>query len=98
MFELSVGLSLLLQLILNSMHKYQPRIHIVKTKNDKDICVNQKIGDQFSTHIFPETQFMAVTAYQNQQVCNSSNTTAYFSYLARMWLVIVATSIDTQSL
>jgi len=57
-----------LQLILNSMHKYQPRIHIVKTKADKTFSVQQKIGDRFSTHIFPETQFMAVTAYQNQQV------------------------------
>lgn len=57
-----------MQLILNSMHKYQPRIHIVKTKADKTFSVQQKIGDRFSTHIFPETQFMAVTAYQNQQV------------------------------
>ena len=62
-----------LQLILNSMHKYQPRIHIVKTKADKTFSVQQKIGDRFSTHIFPETQFMAVTAYQNQQVLKCNN-------------------------
>lgn len=62
------------QLILNSMHKYQPRIHIVKTKADKTFSVQQKIGDRFSTHIFPQTQFMAVTAYQNQQVSLDSGT------------------------
>ncbi len=54
------------------MHKYQPRIHIVKQEKSRDdkmnISLDQKISDRFSTHIFPETQFMAVTAYQNQQV------------------------------
>ncbi len=34
-----------------------PRIHIVKTKDKMS-----------STHIFPETQFMAVTAYRNKKV------------------------------
>lgn len=47
-----------LQIILNSMHKYQPRIHIIK----------EFASENFSTHLFPETQFMSVTAYQNQQV------------------------------
>lgn len=56
------------QLILNSMHKYQPRIHIVKANDEKALAMQQGDPDSFSTHIFPETQFMAVTAYQNQQV------------------------------
>lgn len=53
------------------MHKYQPRMHVVKAnedKSDKPISLQQGGGSTFSTHIFPETQFMGVTAYQNQQV------------------------------
>ncbi len=49
------------QIMLNSLHKYQPRIHIVKVghKDEKRTI---------STHAFPETQFVAVTAYQNEEV------------------------------
>ena len=47
--------------MLNSLHKYQPRIHIVK--------VGQKEEKRtISTHEFRETQFVAVTAYQNEEV------------------------------
>jgi hypothetical protein len=53
--------------VLNSMHKYQARIHIVKANDEKSISLEEG-NDSLSTHIFPETQFMAVTAYQNQQV------------------------------
>lgn len=54
------------QIILNSMHKYQPRLHIVRATEGGDPYA---MGRTFvSTHVFPETQFMAVTAYQNQQV------------------------------
>ena len=63
-----------LQVILNSMHKYQPRIHIVKCNKDQPYSAAlqhfDKNSDSFSTHIFDETQFMGVTAYQNQQVAN----------------------------
>nr|CAD66613.1 T-box protein [Suberites domuncula] len=54
--------------VLNSMHKYQPRIHIVKTNDDQTFSMQQRVSENFSTHIFPETQFMSVTAYQNQQI------------------------------
>ena len=61
-----------MQVILNSMHKYQPRIHIVKCHKDQPYSAAlqhfEKNSDSFSTHIFDETQFMGVTAYQNQQV------------------------------
>ena len=51
------------------MHKYQPRVHVVKANgNDEKSLTLQEGDDSLSTHIFPETQFMAVTAYQNQQV------------------------------
>ncbi|XP_071961862.1 uncharacterized protein [Antedon mediterranea] len=45
-------------IVLNSMHKYQPRIHVM------DISERYKM----LTHCFPETQFYAVTAYQNTDV------------------------------
>lgn len=47
--------------ILNSMHKYMPRLHIIE--------VSSRTGDP-PHHIFtfPETQFIAVTAYQNTDV------------------------------
>ena len=52
------------------MHKYQPRIHIVKTRDETQLREFQQANSEsFSTHIFEETQFMGVTAYQNQQVC-----------------------------
>ena len=69
---LSLSGPLCLQLILNSMHKYQPRVHVVKTTGEKDqlrdFPPSTAGSDSFSTHIFVETQFMGVTAYQNQQV------------------------------
>lgn len=52
------------------MHKYQPRIHIVKKK---DSSVNQSSitsldAEEFKTFVFTESEFIAVTAYQNQLV------------------------------
>ncbi|XP_035690438.1 T-box transcription factor TBX2b-like isoform X1 [Branchiostoma floridae] len=51
------------QTILNSMHKYQPRFHIVKTNDIMKLpyC-------HFRTYVFRETAFIAVTAYQNEKI------------------------------
>ncbi|CAG5918031.1 unnamed protein product [Menidia menidia] len=49
--------------ILNSMHKYQPRFHVVKA-ND----IMQLPYSTFRTYVFAETQFIAVTAYQNEKI------------------------------
>ncbi|XP_031572607.1 T-box transcription factor T homolog 1-like [Actinia tenebrosa] len=49
------------QIMLNSLHKYEPRIHIIKvgaSDNNRTIV----------SHSFPETQFIAVTAYQNEEI------------------------------
>ena len=51
------------QIILNSMHKYQPRVHIVQA-ND----IFSMRWTSFNTYAFEETTFIAVTAYQNEQV------------------------------
>ncbi|KAK4813303.1 hypothetical protein QYF61_023454 [Mycteria americana] len=51
-------------IILNSMHKYQPRLHIVKA--DENNGFGSK-NTAFCTHVFPETAFIAVTSYQNHK-------------------------------
>ena len=55
------------QMILNSMHKYQPRIHVIR--QDGNLTdLKQLQSNQYKSFVFPETQFTAVTAYQNQLV------------------------------
>lgn len=54
-----------LQVILNSMHKYQPRVHIIPAKDYSPYGLRK---GSFYTFVFPETQFMGVTAYQNPRV------------------------------
>ncbi|CAJ0966693.1 unnamed protein product [Ranitomeya imitator] len=55
------------EIILNSMHKYQPRVHIIKKKDHTASLLNLK-SEEFRTFIFQETVFTAVTAYQNQLI------------------------------
>ena len=57
------------------MHKYQPRLHIVvcdeescKRPNDSNMRNERARSDIVRMFIFPETEFMAVTAYQNHMV------------------------------
>uniref|UniRef100_A0A663F3C2 T-box transcription factor 10 n=1 Tax=Aquila chrysaetos chrysaetos TaxID=223781 RepID=A0A663F3C2_AQUCH len=53
-------------IILNSMHRYQPRFHVVFVDPRRD---SERFAHQnFKSFSFPETQFMAVTAYQNHRV------------------------------
>ncbi|XP_059207976.1 T-box transcription factor TBX2b-like [Centropristis striata] len=49
--------------ILNSMHKYQPRFHIVRANDIMKLPYST-----FRTYVFPETEFIAVTAYQNDKI------------------------------
>ncbi|CAJ0941904.1 unnamed protein product, partial [Mesorhabditis belari] len=49
--------------ILNSMHKYQPRLHVVRCAELIQLPVST-----FKTFVFKETEFIAVTAYQNERV------------------------------
>lgn len=52
--------------ILHSMHRYLPRLHIVPADKQTDpIDVN---GTDVMTFIFPQTEFFAVTAYQNLSI------------------------------
>ena len=62
--ELSRFYLFLTQIMLNSLHKYEARVHIVRVGTDER---------RILTYAFPETQFIAVTAYQNPEVRDSSN-------------------------
>ncbi|XP_069698759.1 T-box transcription factor TBX20-like [Periplaneta americana] len=56
-------------LVLNSMHKYQPRIHLVKRHESSGSApITDLESEEFKTFIFPESVFTAVTAYQNQLI------------------------------
>ncbi|XP_038656687.1 T-box transcription factor TBX6-like [Scyliorhinus canicula] len=49
--------------ILHSMHRYQPRFHIVQSNHLYSLHWNS-----CATFVFPEMAFIAVTAYQNTQI------------------------------
>jgi hypothetical protein len=86
---------LFFQIILNSMHRYQPRLHVVYTPSDpartapaspagaaifspgatNAACSGAPLAtnvENFKTINFPETKFIAVTAYQNHRVRSST--------------------------
>lgn len=52
-------------LVLHPMHRYMPRLHVVQTdKAAKDVWLH---GPGVLTFVFAQTEFMAVTSYQNSQ-------------------------------
>uniref|UniRef100_A0A2A4K5G9 T-box domain-containing protein n=1 Tax=Heliothis virescens TaxID=7102 RepID=A0A2A4K5G9_HELVI len=53
--------------ILNSMHKYQPRFHLVRANDILKLPYST-----FRTYVFKETEFIAVTAYQNEKTILNS--------------------------
>ncbi|MBN3285782.1 TBX15 factor, partial [Polyodon spathula] len=57
-------------IILHSMHKYQPRVHVIRKDFSSDLSPTKPVpvGEGVKTFSFPETVFTTVTAYQNQQV------------------------------
>jgi len=67
-----------MQVILHSMHKYQPRVHVIECRSSPPVNVsqllpkNKRIDDIIdkgrTTVVFPECVFTTVTAYQNQQI------------------------------
>lgn len=52
------------------MHKYQPRVHVIRKDCGDDLSPIKPIpsGEGVKAFSFPETVFTTVTAYQNQQV------------------------------
>ncbi|XP_045577205.1 T-box transcription factor TBX18 [Salmo salar] len=57
-------------IVLHSMHKYQPRVHVIQKERGEDLFPVRAVpqGDGTRTLSFPETVFTTVTAYQNQQI------------------------------
>lgn len=60
---------LFFQMVLNSMHRFQPRVHLVTRRNPLDTSpIIDLERENYHTYVFPETVFTAVTAYQNQLI------------------------------
>ncbi|XP_062323901.1 T-box transcription factor TBX18 isoform X1 [Osmerus eperlanus] len=57
-------------IILHSMHKYQPRVHVIRKECGEELSPVKAVpqGNGTRTFSFPETVFTTVTAYQNQQI------------------------------
>ncbi|KPP74984.1 hypothetical protein Z043_105803 [Scleropages formosus] len=53
-------------IMLNSMHRYQPRFHVVYVDPRHDS--HHYVHRNFVTFTFRETRFTAVTAYQNHRI------------------------------
>uniref|UniRef100_A0A8D0LC77 T-box transcription factor TBX21 n=1 Tax=Sphenodon punctatus TaxID=8508 RepID=A0A8D0LC77_SPHPU len=53
-------------IVLQSLHKYQPRLHVTEAK-DGEVDEGYPCA-RTQTFTFPETQFIAVTAYQNADI------------------------------
>ena len=66
------------QVILHSMHKYQPRVHVIECSANlpvnmsqllpKNKRVDEVVDKGRTTVVFSECAFTTVTAYQNQQI------------------------------
>ncbi|XP_048370496.1 T-box transcription factor TBX22 isoform X2 [Sphaerodactylus townsendi] len=56
-------------IILQSMHKYKPRVHVIVQDSRFDLSQIQSLpAAGVQTFSFKETEFTTVTAYQNQQI------------------------------
>lgn len=82
------------------MHKYQPRVHVIRKDFSSDLSPNKPVpsGEGVKTFSFPETVFTTVTAYQNQQVPRSAAqaaaTAATGSFSSSSLLQITRLKID----
>uniref|UniRef100_A0A8B9BQF0 T-box transcription factor 22 n=1 Tax=Anser brachyrhynchus TaxID=132585 RepID=A0A8B9BQF0_9AVES len=73
-------------IILQSMHKYKPRVHVIAQDSRFDLAQIQSLpAEGVHTFSFPETEFTTVTAYQNQQVPAAAPTGAADGGLPIFW-------------
>ncbi|XP_058447913.1 T-box protein H15-like isoform X2 [Malaya genurostris] len=58
------------QIVLNSMHRYQPRVHLVRLGPGQQVPTTPRELQEVDhkTFVYSETVFTAVTAYQNQLI------------------------------
>lgn len=74
------------------MHKYQPRFHIVRANDILKLPYST-----FRTYVFPETDFIAVTAYQNDKVSTIIGLTLYPEYFLKYSLCVSLALSDALS-
>ncbi|KAK5853185.1 hypothetical protein PBY51_006996 [Eleginops maclovinus] len=57
-------------IILHSMHRYIPRLHVIPLPDGNVPSLDQPVfmGPESMTFTFPQTEFMAVTTYQNFRI------------------------------
>ncbi|XP_069572282.1 uncharacterized protein magl [Brachyistius frenatus] len=57
-------------IILHSMHRYIPRLHVIPVPDDRVPSADQPVvvGPESMTFTFPQTEFMSVTTYQNFRI------------------------------
>ncbi|XP_035851241.1 MAX gene-associated protein isoform X2 [Sander lucioperca] len=57
-------------IILHSMHRYIPRLHVIPVPDGDILTPDQPVvmGPESMTFTFPQTEFMAVTTYQNFRI------------------------------
>ncbi|MEQ2172348.1 T-box transcription factor tbx1, partial [Goodea atripinnis] len=81
-------------IILNSMHRYQPRFHVVYVDPRKD---SEKYAEEnYKTFVFEETRFTAVTAYQNHRVRGVSSPVCSLQCGQRRRTVFTSQAVITQ--
>lgn len=77
-------------IVLQSLHKYQPRLHIVEVKEDGS--EDPFLSSKTQTFVFPETQFIAVTAYQNADVSQLDLGPVFLSVLEFRFVITLRTA------
>lgn len=57
-------------IILHSMHRYIPRLHVIPAVDGEPPTPDRStlLGPECMTFVFPQTEFMAVTTYQNFRI------------------------------
>jgi hypothetical protein len=89
------------------MHKYQPRFHVILIEpelegHQMDDISPDVVRENMRTFVFPETQFMAVTAYQNHMVRSSllpgpTSKSTWRFFRDCDWLVMSSVFVASQS-
>ncbi|RXM28787.1 T-box transcription factor TBX6 [Acipenser ruthenus] len=73
-------------IILHSLHRYQPRFHVVQASD-----VYSRRWGGCSSFSFPETPFITVTAYQNERVSPSRPVTMHYPFSFCTYLSMLLT-------
>lgn len=82
------------QIVLNSMHKYQPRIHLIMRRdpNTANLPITDLDSENYRTFVFPETVFTAVTGRLSSF---SAFQLVYSRWKAKLFLVKIQTHRPT---